>query len=249
MGGEFVYGELVRARTTCLLVAFLCLAASPSPSKASGSVRFRIPARARQLIVVSSQTYEPAGDLATFRAYARSGADSPWRRVFPDWQAETGYGHLRDVRHERDGSTPTGVFGFGSTIYGTEPDPGGLHYRYHRLLCGDWWDEDPFSPRYNRFVHVPCALTPGFAARSESLWTATVAYRYFAVIRFNVDPVRGGADAPGSGIFLHAWVGGATAGCVALPEAKLLKVLWWLDPKGDPVIEIGTTAEVAASLG
>ena len=43
-------------------------------------------------------------------------------------------------------------------IYGNEPDPGGLRYRYHRLVCGDWWDEDPYSPRYNHFVHVPCGV-------------------------------------------------------------------------------------------
>jgi L,D-peptidoglycan transpeptidase YkuD (ErfK/YbiS/YcfS/YnhG family) len=163
------------------------------------------------------------------------------------WPAETGFGHLRANRHEGDGSTPIGVFGIGTTLYGNRPDPGGLHERYQRLVCGDWWDENPFSPLYNRFVHVPCGLTPAFAAGSEALWTETLAYPYFAVIDFNTDPIVGGANAPGSGIFLHSWVGGATAGCVALRRRRLLTVLRWLAPAAHPMIAIGTGAQLSAA--
>ena len=60
-------------------------------------------------------------------------------------------------------------------------------------MCGDWWDEDPYSPGYNRFAHVPCGVGPGFAtAESEALWTETLAYPYLTVIRFNVNPTAGG---------------------------------------------------------
>ncbi len=217
-------------------------AAAHTPQPGGGS--FHVPRRARQLIVVSSPTLDPRDYLASFRAYTRSSASAPWRLRFGAWPAETGYGHLRAHRHEGDGSTPTGRWGLERTIYGNRPNPGGLHYRYHHLVCGDWWDEDPYSPRYNQFVHVPCGTTPAFAPGSEALWTETTAYPYFAVIRFNVDPIRGGADAPGSGIFLHSWVGGPTAGCVALPEARLLRVLRWLRPALHPTVMIGTDREV-----
>lgn len=199
--------------------------------------------------MVSSTTASPSapGYLATLRTYERADNRSPWRRVFGGWRAETGAGHLlaTAVRREGDGATPIGVFGIGATIYGNKANPGGLHYAYHRLACGDWWDEDPYSPSYNRFVHVRCGVTPAFASWSEPLWTETVAYPYFAVIRFNMHPVRGGIDAPGSGIFLHSWVGGATLGCVALLQSQLLRVLRWLRPSAHPVIEIGTEAQVA----
>jgi len=222
------------------------VAVSTGPRADAGGSRFQIPADADQLIVVDSATYHPArpGYVATLRTYARAGRRSRWRTVFGAWHAEIGYGHLRDVRREGDGSTPTGVFGIGATMYGTKPDPGGLHYAYHRLVCGDWWDEDPYSLRYNRFVHVLCGVTPVFASWSEALWTETRAYRYFAVVQFNANPITAGSDAPGSGIFLHSWVGGATAGCVALPEVRLLAVLRWLRPSAHPVIEIGTEHEV-----
>jgi L,D-peptidoglycan transpeptidase YkuD (ErfK/YbiS/YcfS/YnhG family) len=213
------------------------------------SGRFAVPAGADQLIVVSSPTADPPapGYLATLRTYKRANSSAPWRPVFHAWRAETGIGHLvaPALRREGDHATPTGVFGIGPTIYGGQPNPGGLRYAYHRLTCGDWWDEDPFSPQYNRFFHVPCGVTPAFASWSEALWTETAAYPYFAVIEFNTSPIRGGANAPGSGIFLHNWVGGATNGCVAVHEGKLLRALRWLRPAAHPVIEIGTSDQVS----
>jgi L,D-peptidoglycan transpeptidase YkuD (ErfK/YbiS/YcfS/YnhG family) len=196
--------------------------------------------------VVSSPTADPPGDVATLRAYSRSGAGTHWHQTFGPWPAETGMGHLvpAAARREGDGATPIGVFGIGSTVYGNQPNPGGLHTGYHRLTCGDWWDEDPYSPRYNEFVEVPCGLTPGFASWSEALWTETVAYPYFAVVQFNTGPTIGGSRAPGSAIFLHSWIGAPTHGCVALHESELLAVLRWLRPAEHPVIEIGAAGEL-----
>jgi L,D-peptidoglycan transpeptidase YkuD (ErfK/YbiS/YcfS/YnhG family) len=213
---------------------------------ASGA-RLRIPLTARQLVVVASATSDPPDYLATLRVYRRSGPHAPWRQVLGPWIAETGSGHLiaGAERREGDHATPIGVYGFGATIYGNRADPSGLHYRYHRLVCGDWWDEDPYSSSYNRFVHVRCGVTPSFAAWSEPLWTETLAYPYLAVIDFNTDPLHSGATAPGSGIFLHAWLSAATEGCVALPVPRLLAVLRWLRPSQHPAIEIGTRADLA----
>lgn len=228
-------------------IATTALGLSGAPA-AGAAAAFTIPPVARQLVVVSSPVADPAGSITVLRAYARAGGrGSRWRLVFGPWAAEAGAGGLIAPARRREGdrATPSGVFGFGQTIYGNDADPGGLHYRYHRLVCGDWWDEDPYSPRYNRFVHVRCGVTPGFASWSEALWTETVAYPYFAVIDFNIDPTQAGAAAPGSGIFLHSWIGAPTHGCIALPAARLLTVLRWLRPAQHPVIEIGTEAELA----
>jgi L,D-peptidoglycan transpeptidase YkuD (ErfK/YbiS/YcfS/YnhG family) len=228
-----------------LAFALGCAAAAAGAARAVASTpRFSIPASARQLIVVSSPTYDPDDYLASFRSFQRASASSPWKPVLAAWQAEIGSGELRDVRREGDHATPTGVYPFGLTMYGNEPNPGGLHEAYHRLTCGDWWDEDPYSAQYNRFVHVPCSSTPPFAAWSEALWTETRAYPYFAVIDYNDDPTISGPSAPGSGIFLHAWMGEPTEGCVALHIPDLLQVLRWLEPADHPVIEIGTDAEL-----
>ncbi|MGH2843748.1 MAG: L,D-transpeptidase family protein [Solirubrobacteraceae bacterium] len=216
-------------------------------ASAASPARLEIPTAGRQLVVVSSPSDEPARSIAVLRAYVRVRGSTRWRPVFGPWPAETGRGGLIAAarRREGDGATPTGVFAFGPTIYGDDADPGGLHSRYHRLVCGDWWDEDPYSPRYNRFVHVRCGVRPAFAASSEALWTETVAYPYFAVIDFNIDPLQAGASAAGSGIFLHSWIGVPTHGCVALPVSRLVAVLRWLRPALHPVVEIGTQDELA----
>jgi len=228
------------------LVAVVALAALARPAVARAA-RLSIPAGADQLIVVSSPTDDPPDYLASLRTYERANAHSPWRPVFGPWRAETGSGHLlaAGARREGDHATPVGVFGIGATMYGNDRAPGGLHYAYHRLTCGDWWDEDPYSPQYNRFVHVSCGVTPAFAVWSEPLWTEAVAYPYFAVVQFNMNPTRTGQGALGSGIFLHSWVGGATQGCVALRKWQLLDILRWLRPAAHPVVEIGTDAQLA----
>ena len=246
----------VRASLSLLsaLAALACAAGAATaetaplpPPVAAG--RFSVPASAGQLVVVSSPRRDPAGHLATLRGYRRAGPAASWRRAFGPWTVEIGSSGLRDIRREGDGSTPTGVFAFGARIYGIQPNTGGLHAAYRRLGCGDWWDEDPFSPRYNRFVHVACNSSPPFGAGSEALWRQETAYPYFAVIDFNEHPTIAGAHARGSGIFLHAWVGGPTEGCVALPVGRLLRVLRWIRPAQHPVIEIGTRAQVGGTTG
>ncbi|MGA2321546.1 MAG: L,D-transpeptidase family protein [Solirubrobacteraceae bacterium] len=241
-------GRSFRRRQACatLVIGLVALGGliAASPAIALGPDNFSIPSSADQLIVVSSPTYHAPGYLATFQTFQRANASSPWESVFATWRAEIGYGDLIDVRHFGDGATPTGVFMIGARIYGNEPNPGGLHYAYHYLVCGDWWDEDPYSPQYNRLVHVPCGTTPSFASWSEALWAETRAYPYFAVLETNNNPTISGPSAPGAGIFLHHWMSAPTEGCVALPLADLLNVLRWLDPTEHPVIEIGTDAEV-----
>lgn len=225
-------------------------AAPRAPAPPRDRDRFTIPSSAEQLVVVSSPTLNPPapGYLAGFRAYQRAARSAPWKEVFGPWQAETGSGHLIAAAQRREGdhATPLGVYGIGTTMYGTDPNPGGLHYGYHQLTCGDWWDEDPYSSQYSRFVHVACGETPDFASWSEALWTEGNAYPYLAVIDYNTSPIVGGADARGAGIFLHSWMGTSTEGCVAVPESRLLQVLRWLRPHAHPVIEIGLNRELAA---
>jgi L,D-peptidoglycan transpeptidase YkuD (ErfK/YbiS/YcfS/YnhG family) len=148
------------------------------------------------------------------------------RRSFGPWRARVGYRGLSARRREGDGTTPTGTYAIGPTVYGLDPDPGVL-LGYHRLRCGDWWDEDPASPTYNSFQHVTCGATPPFRGASEALWRSTIAYRELAVVEFNTAPA---VPAHGSGIFLHDDDGHATNGCVSLPRPELLRLLRRLRP-------------------
>jgi L,D-peptidoglycan transpeptidase YkuD (ErfK/YbiS/YcfS/YnhG family) len=148
------------------------------------------------------------------------------RRVFGPWRARVGRNGLSAHRNEGDGTTPLGTFGIGPVVYGLDPNPG-VRLRYHRLVCGDWWDGDSGSRTYNTFRHVPCGTTPPFRGGSEALWRVSPAYRLFASIQYNVAPVVPGR---GSAIFLHVDTGRATNGCVSLPLGQLRSVLRWLRP-------------------
>jgi L,D-peptidoglycan transpeptidase YkuD (ErfK/YbiS/YcfS/YnhG family) len=148
------------------------------------------------------------------------------KRVFGPWRARVGRNGLSAHHREGDGTTPTGTYGIGPVVYGLDPDPG-LRLGYHRLVCGDWWDEDSRSPTYNTFRHVACGSTPPFGGGSEALWRIRPAYRLFALIQYNVAPVVPGG---GSAIFLHVDTGRATNGCVSLPLGELRSLLRRLRP-------------------
>lgn len=198
---------------------------------AAACVALPAPAGSTQLVTVQA----PVGaTTATLSAWERR--RGCWQRVSGPWPALLGRAGMSAHKHEGDGTTPTGTYRLGATVYGIAPNPG-VRLRYHRLVCGDWWDEDASSPAYNTFRHVACGARPSFGGASEALWRISPQYRYFAVIDFNAHPARAGR---GSAIFLHV-AAGATAGCVALPERELVRLLRWLRPAARPAIHLGIT--------
>jgi L,D-peptidoglycan transpeptidase YkuD (ErfK/YbiS/YcfS/YnhG family) len=194
------------------------------------------PAAARQLLTVEAKVARTT--YATFRTWRREG--SCWRAVAGPYGARLGRNGLSSNRREGDGTTPTGTYRIGPTMYGNEPNPG-VRFRYRRLRCGDWWNEDSSSPTYNTFQHVRCGTTPSFGGASEGMWQQPRPYPFLAVIEYNTRPVVPGR---GSGIFLHAQTGGPTIGCISLRKPELRAVLRWLRPDAAPVIAIGTTAQL-----
>jgi L,D-peptidoglycan transpeptidase YkuD (ErfK/YbiS/YcfS/YnhG family) len=169
-----------------------------------------------------------------FRLWTKRGGC--WRLAAGPWTAWLGGNGTSPSKREGDRRTPTGVFGFLRTMYGIALNPG-VRYRYHRVVCGDWWVEDPRSPYYNRFRHVRCGSTPPFRTTSEDMSRSPTAYRHLAVIAYNTSQVVPGR---GSGIFLHASTGRPTLGCVSLPLPQLVRTLRWLRPAAHPLIAIGT---------
>lgn len=194
----------------------------------------RTPEGAAQLVSVEAAS--STATTATVRLWERRGRC--WVAVAGPWRAHIGRNGLSGRHREGDGTTPTGSFRIGRTIYGSAPNPG-ARYGYRRLACGDWWDEDPTSPTYNRFRHVRCGSTPTFGGGSDPLWRSPHAYRHFAVIQYNSNPAVPGV---GSAIFIHADVGVPTSGCVSLPPTELVALLRWLRPDLSPLVLIGTRA-------
>ena len=191
-----------------------------------------------ELITVVSATAR--SDHALLETWQRAGPC--YKAVGGPFPAHVGISGLSTHHEEGDGTTPEGVFDIGPVIYGVRPNPG-VHFDYHQLVCGDWWDEDPRSGQYNTFQHRACGSAPGFGGASEALWRTTPAYDYFAVIDYNDAPVLSGR---GSGIFLHLSTGGPTVGCVSLDQGALLQVLRWMLPAEHPQIVIGTESKFAS---
>ena len=104
---------------------------------------------------------------------------------------------------------------------------------YRPMTPHDVWVDDPASPDYNRLKK-----RGETAARSfEDMVLPDDRYKYGIVIEYNTNPVIPGH---GSAIFLHIWKNNTTptAGCVAISEENILKLIRWLDPAKKPLIVI-----------
>lgn len=181
-----------------------------------------------QAIVVDAAAYGRSD--ATFSAYEQTA--SGWVRRFGPWTARVGRNGFAPIgeKHEGDGRTPSGSYGF-SFFFGINRDPG-VAYPYRQITSRSIvWDDDPASPNYNEWIDTRA----GDAGRSpEPMYNAPF-YDYGAVIAYNTARTPG----LGSAIFLHVSNGGSTAGCVALPVSELLDVLGWLNPNLHAEIRMG----------
>lgn len=216
------------------LAVFASTLAAACPANLASNLE--TPPTARQLVTVEARVARAT--YAELRTWKRSGAC--WVAAAGPYAARLGKNGLSSSRREGDGTTPTGTYRIGRTMYGNEPNPG-VRFRYRRLRCGDWWDEDPSSPTYNTFQHVRCGTKPPFGGGSEGMWQQPRPYPFLAVIEYNTRPVVPGR---GSGIFLHAQTGAPTIGCISLRKDQLRAVLRWLRPADAPAIVIGTSAQL-----
>ncbi len=216
------------------------LAFLPGRSGASSFLSERSLSACTALVGVGPDSGEVLSIVASSRSSSRAvarlytGAHGCFHLHAGPYLARVGARGVSARHREGDETTPLGVYPIGPTIYGIKANPG-VSFRYQRIVCGDWWDEDPSSSSYNEFVALRCGATPRFGGASEALWRVTPAYDYFAVIEYNVNPVRRGA---GSGIFLHVSTGIPTTGCISLARGELLAVLRALDPARRPVVSI-----------
>jgi len=131
-------------------------------------------------------------------------------------------------KKEGDGKTPSGVYPLGPAFGYAPAIETGLLYR--QAGNNDFWVDDAASMQYNQWVKgTPAARSFERMKRSDNL------YQYGVVIEYNESPVIPGA---GSAIFMHVWRGYSsfTAGCVALNQRYLRKILRWLNRQYRPVI-------------
>jgi L,D-peptidoglycan transpeptidase YkuD (ErfK/YbiS/YcfS/YnhG family) len=166
--------------------------------------------------------------------YAMEKRENNWQTAFEPVDAVIGRNGFAKAgeKREGDGRTPSGIyplkmtFGYDPTVVAKMP--------YRQTLADDIWVDDPNADDYNRWVKK----TETRAASYEIMKRNDNLYKYGVVIEYNTAPVIKGN---GSAIFLHIWKGKGipTAGCVAVSEEDIIKILGWLDPKASPIIIMG----------
>lgn len=203
----------------------------PTPAKTPLLVeQLHTVGNARQVITVTSSSW--AANTAMLQTFGKVG--TTWRAVFPAMPAHLGRNGFSADKHEGDGKTPAGRYGF-NIMFGQRPNPG-VKFPYRVADSQSVWVDDVTSPYYNTWQE-------NAALKGEHLASSgyATAYAYAAVIAYNMPNVVSGK---GSAIFLHVSTGGPTAGCVSIAQSNLLKVLRWLDPAKNPVIVMGPSSVI-----
>jgi L,D-peptidoglycan transpeptidase YkuD (ErfK/YbiS/YcfS/YnhG family) len=163
------------------------------------------------------------GSDAKVDVYERGPAG--WQPVAAAVPAHIGQHGMLPETHDGNMATPMGVFTL-DFAFGTAPNPGG-GLQYVQVGKDHWWDGDMKSPTYNTMQicqKSQCPFNTDPASGTENLEIPQ--YRHAVVMGVNKERVPGN----GGAFFLHTTDGGPTAGCVAVDDAMMVKLIKWLRP-------------------
>jgi len=234
-----------------LAIAGCCVSAQAQ----AGTLKSDAFAHSTQMIVVTTPDWNSVeGQL---RRYERSIVNEKWRPVGEPisivvgkdglgWGlgvVATDVAQIRSagdpVKKEGDGKSPAGIFALGTAFgYASEPLRGSK-MPYLKLTPSIECVDDPNSKHYNRIVDRSAEAVDWNS--SEHMRDVGEAYRWGIVVDHNAT-VASDAKSPepggGSCVFLHIWHSHdeGTAGCTAMPQADVEKLLTWLDPARNPVL-------------
>ena len=138
---------------------------------------------------------------------------------------------LAAEKQEGDGKSPTGIFALGQLF--TYEASVNTPLNYIQTNAEDKWIDDPNHENYNTYIRGNTN-----AKSFEHLKLSSIDYKYCMVIEYNTHPVIKGK---GSAIFFHLATPSydPTAGCVAIKESDMDKILLWLDPNKQKAILMG----------
>lgn len=134
---------------------------------------------------------------------------------------------VSSFKKEGDGCTPAGLFRLGCA-FGNNDKPE-TKMAYKKVTADSFWVDDPSSRLYNTWVE---GTENADWSSAEHLSIYKDSYAYAVVVEYNTAPTL---NEKGSAIFLHCG-NKPTAGCIAVPEELMLKILQWLDPEKTPGI-------------
>lgn len=214
--------KLLRSITLTIITLAFAVAVMAQERTFGG---YALPEECNQAFVVSPDKEGYFAELVSYDG------ESEQREFFA--RCTIGYGGTVEpaAKREGDGKTPTGVFALRRGL--CYVDDLTTAFPMEQYDENYMWVEEPESADYNILVRDPLP-----DAKGDRLWARrNTQYRYIVVVEYNTDPVVKGA---GSAIFIHAWrsEGKPTAGCVAMAEEDVRRLIERLDPKLNPHIVI-----------
>jgi len=137
---------------------------------------------------------------------------------------------------EGDGKAPAGIFALGKAFGYLQSVNTRLVYQ--QMTAKDYCIDVNDSPYYNQLVNKTLVGEQVIKGSSEPMrrdihFNGDHRYKKGIVIKHNPDNL----SAQGSCIFMHIWQrsGVPTAGCTAMSENAISRLLAWLDPKKNPL--------------
>ncbi len=193
---------------------------------------------ARQILVVTTSDWSATDGVLV----AHEKVGGRWRRALEPIAVQIGRAGMAwgpglhraklnqpPVKIEGDGKTPAGIFPLDS-IYGYEDLSAKMDYL--KVDTNTFCVDDPKSKYYNQIVRGDEVDKDWDSA--ETMRMESDAYKYGIVVGYNTNPPVAGH---GSCIFYHiGQPGGTTAGCTAMTEANILKLIQFLDKRKTPII-------------
>lgn len=188
------------------------------PITLSDASRARIPAQARQLVLVTGKAQDSSESTVTL--YTRPAAGADWTAA-AQWPARNGAKGWSTGRAYGDLTSPTGVYSL-TDAGGLLPAPPGTRLPYDR--------------------------DAGFVATGRGVNGESLAgsFDYVVAIDYNrrqgvspLDPAKPDGEGKGGNIWLHVDHDGPSQGCVGIPKEAMRTLLETLDPAAHPVIAMG----------
>ncbi|MCF8451965.1 MAG: hypothetical protein K9G42_02105 [Pedobacter sp.] len=192
-----------------------------------------------QLIVVTTDSWNKIeGKMSVYEYKANR-----WMPVFTEIPIVTGRSGMAwgkglhkaelnrgKLKKEGDGNSPAGIFQL-SGLFGYEDIPSEMNSLKvdDRTFCVD----DSKSAYYNQIVKSDTVKKDWNSA--ETMRMKSDVYKFGIFVDYNVKPA---IPNMGSCIFMHIWSGSnkPTAGCTAMKEYDILKLIDFLDKRKNPIL-------------
>lgn len=139
--------------------------------------------------------------------------------------------NITHTKHEGDGKSPAGIFKLGPVF--SYHNLKKLHMPFVQVDTNFYCVDDLNSSYYNTLIKADTAQhnynSFEYMKRKDDF------YEYGVWVKYNTDTIKAGN---GSCIFIHIWrnENSGTAGCTATTKENVLKLIYWLNQKKNPVL-------------